>query len=252
MVTWLRAHSRVAVVSMLGYIGEDPAHPVKVHEVTGPESPYLDDVMAIYTRAFNDEQTAVSEAEFRQSIALRRYPLPFSYHLWAIEEPRSATVAGMASFFTFATAGFGGYIALVAPLRGTGALGTILARIERQLVNDNGAVRGWFIECENDRTAGIFTAHGFRELVVTYRQPELREAPAVGQAEKPLLKLLYKELGARYQAPVLSGQELLSAIRDVFRHVYRVPRPDDHPSFRILVGEVGALGNVPFMAANGG
>jgi hypothetical protein len=130
-------------------------------------------------------------------------------------------------------------------LRGTGALPTIIARIERQMVADSPTARGWYIECADDCTASIFSRQGFTELAVPYRQPPL-DADERGEAvESTPLRLMYKNFGAQYATPILQPAEFAHAMHDIYRYVYGVLQPEEHPLFRTLVAAAHHSSHVP-------
>jgi GNAT superfamily N-acetyltransferase len=247
MEQWLSGRERGAIQNLAAYVGEDPTRPLEVHEVSGLQDAKLDDVLAVYSASFSNPDTRITPQQFRAALATGQHIAAESYHLWALEEPATHTISGMVSFFTLRTAGFGGYIAMTPPLRGTRRLGSALARVERQMLSDSSTVSGWYIECEDAPTASIFAAHGFFEIETTYRQPSL--AAGREQTHGPVLRLLYKEFGARYAPPKLRPSDFLQAMREVFRHVYGVAEPDVHPSFRSLVGAASTWREVPMAAS---
>jgi len=248
MSRWLGSRDDVGVISLRKYIGEDPSAGANIHEVTGPDDQRLPGALAVYKASFHDPATMLPSRGFRTLLVRRQRRLPFAYHLWALEKPPTMAVAGIASFFTLATAGFGGYVALVAPLRGAGVLPAVLARIERQLIADSADVRGWYIECADEHTLGLFCAQGFFEVAVPYRQPPLGLAAARAAPVTPLLHLLYKEFGAQYAPPMLTPADFIAAMRDVFSDVYDVARPEADPTYGELAARARAWPAVPFVS----
>ena len=82
------------------------------------------------------------------------------YHLWSLRGSPGGPVAGLVSFFTLSEAGFGGYVALGSPFRGTGRLPLVLARVETQMMRDGLGATGWYVEC-GDGALSPLTRAGF-------------------------------------------------------------------------------------------
>ena len=141
----------------------------------------------------------------------------------------------MASFFSFATMGFGGYLVLEGALRGAGVLRPLLARIERQMRADSPALHGWLIECETQIAATIFARCGFGALAIDYRQAELAGAALAPSAG---LQLMYKPLGRVYERPSLAKTELLRGLADVLRYVYGVAQPEGHAVYCAVAAQI--------------
>jgi len=213
----LVARERVPSIPLTRYVGHDPAAPLSVQEIVG-DGPDLDGVLAVYASAFAPGATVIGPEALRRAVTGRDGLAPgVRYHLWAVREAPHAPVGGMASFFSLPGIGFGGYVALGAPLRGRGRLGPLMARIEEQMRRDSKGARGWLIECEPESAAlRIFSRLGFREIALDYRQPPL---PGYGK-ETPRLTLAYKEFGAVYAPPALRREELREALQSVFVTVY--------------------------------
>jgi len=249
MVAYFDQHPIVGRVPLSAYIGEDIARPFVVHEVEAADGQAFAQAMAVYRTAFPAAATAIDEDGFRRAIAGRTQDGSGRYHLWALSVTTSAAISGMASFFALPAAGFGGYVAFAAPMRGTGRLRPLLARIETQLRKDQPAVRGWYIECADRSTVDLFSRHGFCEVPVRYGQPGL----AAGVAG-PELRLLYKELGAVYGAPDVSVDEFLAALADILRSVYGVAAPREHPTFQQVRRQLADRGtaSIPFRPPAGG
>lgn len=222
-----RAIDRQEPVPMAGlgaYVGRDPARPLTIREVRGTADPDLDGVLCLYKQAFPGGPTDVEPEVFRQAVAKRRRKQT-AYHLWAIRLSPDAAIRGMASFFTFAEAGFGGYIALGRDLQGTGRFPLLLARIEEQMIRDAMGARGWYIECTPANEA-LFTSHGFRTVDCSYHQPRLPGRADGGPNGAPPLRLMYKAFGRNFEAPKLAPDAFLSAIRRIYKTVYRLKAVD--------------------------
>ncbi len=156
-----------------------------------------------------------------------------AYHLWRIAASVDGPVAGMASFFSLPSAGFGGYLVLGGALRGQGLLAPLVDRIEACMMADGVAPAarhpGWFIEC-GDGPAAVFRRLGFADVPVDYRPPAL--APAPGSSPPVPLRLLYKPFGVVYLPPSLDAGFVRRALREILGHVYGIPAPSRHPCYR--------------------
>jgi hypothetical protein len=130
----------------------------------------------------------------------------------------------MAAFFTFAGAGFGGYVAFTGALRGTGRMRPLLARIEECMVRDELGARGWYVECDiGSDQAARFGRLGFHDIAIEYRQPSLG---GTGESAEPRLALMYKAFGDNGGPPRLSVHDLRDALVEIFRTVYGVRLED--------------------------
>lgn len=211
MAAFLAGHETIALEDLRAYVGDDPARPFEVHPIALVRDPDFAAAMRVYRRAFPDRRLAVAEDVFASLLLAPRPDM--TYHLWALRAASGAAVAGMASFFGLAHAGFGGYAALEGALRGTGRLRPLLARQERRLAVDSTTTRGWYIECEPD-VAPIFEHCGFYRVALPYRQPILADANA------PPLSLLYKEFGASETPPRVDVATFRASLDDIAMAVY--------------------------------
>ncbi len=234
MADYLGRHPAVPLAAFDAYTGDDPHRPLFVAAVERPDDPDFAAAMAIYRRAFADPALAVEESTFASLLALERDGA--RYHLWALRAQSGGPVSGIVSFFALEQAGFGGYLALEAPLLHAGRLRLILARIEQQLVRD-AAASGWYIECAGDDGRARFEQCGFSTVALPWQ-------PAPGRP----LRLLYKELGPAFEPPRLSKAQFLGAMRAIASAVYGIDRPDGAPPFAELAHAVAALpgDTIPF------
>jgi GNAT superfamily N-acetyltransferase len=238
MARYLDARAQVSLVPLDHYVGHDSGRPLAIREITAGD-PDLPAVRDLYAAHFPDSATAVRASVLGGEPAAASRGGDHAYHLWALRPAPEAPVAGLASFYTLPDAGFGGYVALAAPLRGTGRLPLLLARIETRMVHDRLGATGWFIECD-DAAVARFRRAGFYQVAIPYRQPPLRPgAPA------PALHLLYKSFGRAYAPPTLGGAELLAALRRIQTVVYRIERPQDDALCRDLARAIDAETAVP-------
>ncbi|OLD39883.1 MAG: hypothetical protein AUI57_01555 [Candidatus Rokubacteria bacterium 13_1_40CM_2_68_8] len=239
MARHLDGRAQVALLPLDHYAGYDRARPLVIREITAGDAD-LPAVRAIYEAHFRDGASAMEAAALGSEPAgASRRRDDHAYHLWALRPTPEAPVAGLASFFTLADTGFGGYIALAPPLRGTGRLPLLLARIETQMVRDRFGASGWYIEC-GDAVLATFRRVGFYEVAIPYRQPPLRPG---GPA--PALHLLYKPFGRVYAPPALSGAALLASLRRIHRVVYAIDRPEGEAVYRDLAREIDGRAVVP-------
>jgi GNAT superfamily N-acetyltransferase len=229
----------VGLTSLSAYVGKAPSPPLSISEVRGVDDPSLDRVLAVYRAAFPGGPSDLDPEGFRQ--ALKRSRIDRSrYHLWAVRSVREAPIEGVASFFTFPTGGFGGYIALTGALKGTRRSPLLLALIEEQMLRDRLGARGWYIECAAAQEA-LFKTMGFHTVDIEYRQPPLSGGAA--STETPILALMYKDFGRHFAVPSLSAEDFLAAMRSVFDGVYQIASPSSSSSYRHLEAQVSGLGD---------
>ena len=242
-----RAGQQVALVDLGDYVGADGRDPrLRIEEVAGPDDPGLTAATDVYSAVFTDPAIAVPPAQFRRALS-RKGIIEASgrhYHLWSIYRPGATRCEGMASFFTLHSAGFGGYLGLIRPLRGAGHLGYLLARIERQMVEDATGARGLYAECAGQLERDIFVKprFGFYELDVPYTQPA---APGVTALAAVRLHLLYKPFGRVYRLPELSTAGFLEAMREIITVVYSVEDADASETYVQLAGSLAGRQRVP-------
>ncbi len=218
MADYLRAMPAVRTLALTVYVVRDPERPLDVRPVESDTDPDLGDVLDVYRRAFSPGPATADPEVFRRAVRGAGRHADVRYHLWAVRRAGDGPVEGMASFFTFPEGGFGGYVALLGSLRGSGRSRLLMARIEQQMIRDRLGARGWYVECQPDSVAARLFAHlGFHELALPYRQPPL---DATGQA--PPLRLMYKEFGARGPAPRLHADIVGAALRRIASVVYHL------------------------------
>ncbi|HTT11417.1 MAG TPA: hypothetical protein VMG60_11050 [Burkholderiaceae bacterium] len=223
----IATHRTVPLIPLGDYVGRNVPRGLVIEEIDARHRAF-DAVMTLLQELLPAGRTA-SPHEFERALAAGKSGA-YRYHLWRLASPPSELVQGVASFFTLARAGFGGYLVFAQSVRGQGLLRPVIARIEEQMVKDATGADGWFIECDAV-AAQPFIAVGFRELPVDYRPP--RVGPTAGMAEPERLKLLYKRFGSTSGA--LPGRRfLLDTVADILRHVYGVRAPRAHPCYRRL------------------
>jgi hypothetical protein len=225
MAAALDQRGELATIPLARYVGRDPARPMHVHEPRSAQDPDLDEIIRVYRAAFPPGPTSVDPEGFRRSLAERWHEgRHYRYHLWAVRGHAEDRVEGMAAFFTFAGAGFGGYVAFTGALRGTGRMRPLLARIEECMVRDELGARGWYVECDiGSDQAARFGRLGFHDIAIEYRQPSLG---GTGESAEPRLALMYKAFGDNGGPPRLSVHDLRDALVEIFRTVYGVRLED--------------------------
>jgi GNAT superfamily N-acetyltransferase len=220
MARHLDAVEAVPMRGLRAYTGRDAQRPLAIHEITGPADPELAAGLAIYARAFPGARTDVSPDNFRAALLDREASVRESrYHFWTIRAAREAAIEGMASFFTFPDAGFGGYITLDGSLRGTGRLAVLLARVEERMIRDGIGATGWYIECAPDHEH-LFAERGFYAVDLVYAQPPLPGGTIYALSEAPPLLLMYKPFGRNFDPPALLAQTFRNNMARVFHTVY--------------------------------
>ncbi|MFE3029382.1 GNAT family N-acetyltransferase [Nocardia tengchongensis] len=213
------------------YLGWDAE--LRVVDVVDPHGTDLAAAITVYESAYTERETAWPSDVFRTAVRDRsaRAESGYQYHLWAIHYPADESCDGMASFVTMPSAGFGGYLAFTPPLRSSGRLHRIIARIEEQMIRDNPDARGWYVECGSDLSREIFSKAGFFGIDAGYEQPATSSS---GSRTPPLpLPLLYKPFGRVHQPPTLARATFLRTITEIYWAVYAVDAATD-PSFARL------------------
>jgi GNAT superfamily N-acetyltransferase len=238
MARYLDGRASVRLQRLDHYAGHDATRPLAVREVTAADAD-LPALRALYEANFPDRATAIESGALGSPPPGGWRGADHAYHLWALRSVPEAPVAGLASFFTLREAGFGGYLALAPPLRGTGRLPLLLARIETQMVRDALGARGWYAECA-DEVLDTFRRAGFHEVPISYRQPSLRPG-----GPNPILHLLYKAFGRVYEPPSLDGAALLAAVRRIQHVVYGIERPEASEAYRDLARQIDEQAGVP-------
>lgn len=229
MRSFIKSGMRIAMMPLDEYVGESAERPLLVREIADAGDPDLNATLEAYRAAFPGAVTDVSPEEMVAFLSPEQ-GRSWAYHLWALRANGSAPVEGIASFFSFGAAGFGGYVALSGSLRGTGRFSLLLARMEQAIRRDAPEARGLYIECEAAKES-YFAQFGFRTLDFTYLQPPLRSSAPYPPDQAPQLKLMYKELGAAYALPALTTDAFFSALSEIFRIVYGVADPQTSPFF---------------------
>jgi len=235
MKKFLRARGRIDIESLAVYVGRDPGRPLCVVPVTAAGGASYRDVTEVYRRAFPPGPTAIDTAIFAEALAWPAQRPGLHYHLWGLAVDADSPIAGMASFFVMPRCGFAGYLALEAPLRGTGRAHVALKRMEEQMIRDEPGARHWYAECVPGSAAEqIARRVGFEALPVLYYQPDLQRVAEAGggAAAGPPLTLLRKKLGTVYGAAPFDPEDFLQDLQAMLREVYRMAEPTRSETYR--------------------
>lgn len=227
MARYLAAHPKVPMIPLRDYVGRNVAKALAIEEIDVGDCSFPP-MMALLQRELPFSGRTASAEDFERALA-RRGTGAYQYHLWRLASPASKGVHGLASFFTLAHSGFGGYVVFGRRLRGRKLLRPLIARIEERMIKDATRAEGWLIECDETTTA-VFTTVGFRELPVDYRPPRVGAAADVGEPER--LKLLYKPFGSVNRKALPGLPFVLDCVGDILRHVYGVRSPRAHECYR--------------------
>jgi hypothetical protein len=203
----------------------------------------IDASLDVYAAEFGEGPTSFPKDEFRNSLISGRHAgRSYGYHFLSITEDPNGPPKGMASFFTFPRAGFGGYIVLDRILRGKGHLSEIIAVIEQYMIGDGQSALGWYGECDPaDGTASIFIKRGFQEVDIDYRQPPLLGRPGYDLDHAPILQLLYKPFGDGSNPLHVTTQEFLSSVACIFQVIYRMDNPMRSEYYHHLAHQLSSL-----------
>ncbi len=242
MARYLDDVDTVNTIPLRSYVGYDDTKPLAIEEITSIDHPDIDNALTVYHCSFSDSPVTALSDDFKNAISASSSGEElFNFHFWSLRSAPENPVEGMASFFTFPNAGFGGYLTLSGTLKGNGRLRLLLARMEELMIKDNKNASGWYIECEPHGQHLIFNHLGFREIAINYRQPPLEGQPKYDLAETPDLRLMYKDFGNNYHEPQIKRDEFLNSIEWVYRIVYKVPQPKQSLFFQDMEKQVAAF-----------
>ncbi|MDT7769316.1 MAG: hypothetical protein QOI30_2326 [Mycobacterium sp.] len=243
MCQFLERRGSIRLVRLSDYLGWEKDTHLYINEVVNEKDSKLDEVITVYDQVFQDRDTAIGSGEFRKAFepdGLFHRP-DYRYHLWTVSRDAEGKCEGMASFLTTQSAGFGGYVGFFEPLRGSGKLRHLGARMEERMVRDGTRARGWYIECGGEEERNIFLRLGFRELDVHYQQPSLPGRNI--EAPDRSLHLLYKPFGRVYpdvEQREIQKSEFLQAVREIYESIYDIPNPKECKAYRALEASIKA------------
>lgn len=239
MAADLAARQAVSWTPFEIYLGHDPARPLHVRGIAATTDTDFAPVMRLYGNSFPAGPAAINEAAFAAALGAERKS--GVYHLWAVRAAAETPVAGLASFFTFPTGGFVGYVALDPPLRGLWRLPLLMARMEEQMVRDCGPVVGWFFETSRSETSPAALARlGIHRLPVDYVTPSHATLGGTDVGQQTL-HLCFKHLGRVDQPLLLTRSQLLAAAGDWLSGVYGNPEPSRTLTWRRLQASLSGL-----------
>lgn len=237
MAAFLNGQQKINVLSLCHYVGYESVKPMDIREVACTVDPDFSAVMSVYQNAFPPNLLTIELQDFIKALALDQPP-NCTYHLWAIRAMAEAKVEGMASFFSFPMAGFGGYVAFEGALQGTWRGRSLLARVEQQMLQDRhpNNAEGWYIETDLVKKRSPFLRLGFYEVDVEYEQPPLTEMQVSSQ-----IRLFYKPFGRVYGTPKVKCSDFLNAIVQIFQIVYGIEKPQQNLSYKKLEAQITLL-----------
>jgi hypothetical protein len=146
----------------------------------------------------------------------------------------------MISFFVMPRFGFGGYMALEPPLRGTGRARVAMKRVEEQIIRDEPEAQRHYIECvTNSPEEAVFRGLGFYPVPVRYFQPPTVDEQRFGSGRGPQITALTKRLGCDYGDTTLSSQDFLEDLKVWLAEIYRIADPEASETFRVARSTFG-------------
>jgi GNAT superfamily N-acetyltransferase len=232
--------SAVRIEPLSVYIGRDPARPLVARPVKSPADPDFKTAVDLYARAFPPGPTAIDVRMFEEAFKWAE-GAAWRYHLWALAEAPDRPIAGMISFFAMPRFGFGGYMALEPPLRGTGRARIAVKRVEEQIIRDQPQAQRQYIECApNSHEEAVFKALGFHPVPVRYYQPPIFDEAGFGPGRGPQITALTKRLGCDYGDSAISSQDFLRDLKVWLAAVYRIDDPEASETFKIAQSTFGA------------
>ncbi|MGR3278063.1 GNAT family N-acetyltransferase [Acaryochloris marina NIES-2412] len=231
MSDFLDKRKEIASLSLLRYIGHDPDKSINVHELHNDNDDFAA-AITIYKQAFQNSPYFIPAKDFLTALSISSTVC--KYHLWALSTEKTGTIQGIASFFTFPDAGFGGYVALT-NIKKIKLLYSLLIKIELKFLTDfeNSYPSGWYIETDLNRNPSLLKRLGFWEIDIKYEQPpvhkNLHHIPA---------RLYYKPIGRNYEMPILKKVDFLKSFTKIFNFVYGIKEPEIHDSYIRLKSQI--------------
>lgn len=233
--------STVRIEPLSVYVGRNPARPLTAKPIKTPADPDFKIATDLYARAFPPGPTVIDVRMFAQALKWAE-GADWHYHLWALAEAPGRPIAGMISFFVMPQFGFGGYMALESPLRGTGRARIAMKRVEEQIIRDEPEALRQYIECvPNSHEEGVFKALGFYPVPVRYYQPQIFDEKGFGSGRGPQITALTKRLGCDYGDAALSSEEFLRDLKVWLATVYRIADPQASETFKIAQSTFGTV-----------
>ncbi len=241
MKQFLSKLSAVRIEPLSVYVGRDPVRPLTTKPIKSAIDPDFKMAVDLYARAFPPGPTAIDVRMFEQALKWAGGATDWSYHLWALADGPDRPIAGMISFFAMPRFGFGGYMALEPPLRGTGRARIAMKRVEEQIIRDQPEAQRQYIECvPNSHEEAVFRALGFHPVPVRYYQPPIFDAERFGSGQGPQITALTKRLGCDYGDVALPSEDFLRDLKVWLAHVYRIADPEASETFKVARSTFGA------------
>jgi len=243
MRDFLSKLSAVRIEPLSVYVGRDAARSLTAKPVGSPADPDFKIATDLYARAFPPGPTAIDVRMFAQAFKWAAAGgRDWHYHLWALAEAPDRPIAGMISFFVMPHFGFGGYMALEPPLKGTGRARIAMKRVEEQIIRDEPDALRQYIECvPNSHEERVFKALGFHPIPVRYYQPQIFDEKGFGTGRGPQITALTKRLGCDYGTGELSSEEFLRDLKVWLATVYRIADPQASETFKIAQSTFGTV-----------
>lgn len=240
MSQFLSGKASIGLKSLNDFIGRNRELPFDIVSVVSDRDVTFPELMAVYARSFPEGQTAIPNQAFSRTLSRIGTGRPgLQYHLWGVRPSPGTAIAGFASFYTLSRIGFGGYVALEPPLRGTGRCALLVARIEEQMVRDQPGLRGWYIECDQGSTAErVFRRLGFRPVSAQYLQPSLNifDQAITADSYGPNLSLMYKPISAEFTFQAINDDNLVADVCEIVKNVYCIDPPESSMTVQSLRG----------------
>ena len=241
MDRFLSKPSAVRIEPLSVYVGRDASRPLITKPIGSSADPDFKTATDLYARAFPPGPTAIDVRMFAQALKWAE-DADWHYHLWALAEAPARPIAGMISFFVTPRFGFGGYMALEPPLRGTGRARIAMKRVEEQIIRDEPEALRQYIECvPNSHEERVFKALGFHPVPVRYYQPQIFDEKGFGAGRGPQITALTKRLGCDYGDVALPAEEFLQDLKVWLATVYRMADPEASETFKIAQSTFGAV-----------
>jgi GNAT superfamily N-acetyltransferase len=240
MMQFMSKQSSIQIEPLAVYIGRDPDKPLAIKPIESTSDPAFKIATDLYARAFPPGPTVIDVEMFGHALQWFVGRRDCHYHLWGLAIHPDDPIAGMASFFVTPRFGFGGYLALEPPLKGTRRSGIIVKRIEEQIIRDEPNAHKHYIECvPNSSEEAVFLNLGFTPVPVRYHQPPTSAAEQFGTGAGPEITLLIKRLGCDRDSTLPSADDFLEDLKILLADVYRLSEPEQSQTFQIARATYG-------------
>jgi GNAT superfamily N-acetyltransferase len=240
MKQFLSGLAAVRIEPLSVYIGRDPEKPLSIKPIKSATDPDFKIATDLYARVFPPGPTVIDVRMFESVLEWAAGAVNWHYHLWGLAAGPQQPIAGMISFFVMPHFGFGGYMALEPPLRGTGRARVAMKRVEEQIIRDEPEAQRHYIECvTNSAEEAVFRGLGFYPVPVRYFQPPTVDAQRFGSGRGPQITALTKRLGCDYGDTTLSPEDFLEDLKVWLAEIYRIADPETSETFQIARSTFG-------------